>query len=177
MFLNLEVAATPAMLEVTKQVKPDLCTLVPEGREELTTERGLTISTLMSHTFQEIYQELIKSQIPVSFFLDPDIPSIDATSKMNCRVIELHSGYYANAQTKKEQQKALNTLRSASKYAHKKKMNVCIGHGLNKVNLPPILYHVPHIHSVSIGHALICDSLEVGFSTAIKHYCQILSTY
>ncbi len=164
--LNLEMAVTDAMLAIAIQVKPAACCLVPERREELTTEGGLDVAGAPAK-MQAACAELAAAGIEVSLFIDPDLKQIDAALKAGAPVIELHTGRYADAVTKAEQQLELQRIEQAAAYAHQAGLQVNAGHGLNLYNVEAIC-RVGQIVELNIGHALIAQSLFSGLELAVR---------
>ena len=164
--LNFEMAATDEMIEMALRVKPvDVC-IVPEKREELTTEGGLNVINA-ENTLTPACDEFAKQNIRVSLFIDPDTDQIDATKRTGATVIELHTGSYAEAKTPEAQQQELHKLAQAADYADKQGLIVNAGHGLTRHNVAAIAA-IPQIHELNIGHSLIADALYEGLPEAVK---------
>jgi len=164
--LNFEMAATDEMIGIAMRVKPmDVC-IVPEKREELTTEGGLNVVNA-ENTLIPACSEFAKQNIRVSLFIDPDNEQIDATVRTGATVIELHTGSYAEADTFEAQQQELNKLKQAADYAHKQGLIVNAGHGLTRHNVAAIAA-IPQIHELNIGHSLMADALFEGLPAAVR---------
>ncbi len=171
--MNLEIAVTDFMIDFACQIRPQHVCLVPEKREELTTEGGLDVVGNQQRV-QHAITQLTQAGCEVSLFIDPDLFQIDAAIAVGAAVIELHTGAYAEA-TGSAQAVELERLRVATAYAHPH-MTVNAGHGLNLENLDGIL-SIPHLHELNIGHALIADSMFMGLSNAVKAYKTAMAAY
>ena len=170
--LNFEMAATEEMLAIALRIKPlDVC-VVPEKREELTTEGGLNVANNLN-ALTELCGEFNSNNIRTSLFIDPDRAQIDATAKAGAPFIELHTGAYAEATTPAEQQHELNKLQDASRYAASIGLVVNAGHGLTRFNVAPIAA-IPEVHELNIGHSLIADALFMGLQPAVKQLRQLM---
>jgi len=165
--LNLEMAATPAMLEFALRLQPAEVCLVPENRAEVTTEGGLNAANQIE-SLRPIIQKLNQTNIVVSLFLDPDARQIDAAATLHVPVIELHTGRFADA-TPVERPAALTQLKSAAEQAHCLKIQVNAGHGLRLSNLPDLL-SLPHLHTLNIGHSLVSHAITVGLEQSVRDF-------
>jgi pyridoxine 5-phosphate synthase len=174
--LDFEMAASDEMLEICTEVDPHLCTLVPEGREELTTEGGLKMATVMEDYKTRVFPALRKTNIEISLFLDPNKEDIELAHELGADAVELHTGTFANADPKKQQHE-LTRLRKAAILASDLGMKVNAGHGLNLENLPDLLETVPHLNDVSIGHALVSQSVYWGLEKTVKAFLEIMEDY
>lgn len=172
--LDFEMAASDEMLTILKEVNPHLCTLVPEGREELTTEGGLNMDMVYDDFKERVFPSIRETDIEISLFLDPNLNDIEKARKLGSDAIELHTGNYANAPSKEQAQRELKRLKEAAKQIHEFGMKVNAGHGLNQKNLPAFLKAIPHLNEVSIGHALISDAVFEGLETTVKNYLEII---
>lgn len=172
--LDFEMAASQEMLEICKQTDPHLCTLVPEGREELTTEGGLNMRSVFDDFEQRVFPSLREKNIEISLFLDPNPEDIELAHKLGTDAIELHTGTFANANENKQRHE-LTRLRKAAKMASEYGIKVNAGHGLNLKNLPLLLETVPNLNEVSIGHALISKSLFWGLDKTVRAYLEIIN--
>ncbi|MDC9729882.1 MAG: pyridoxine 5'-phosphate synthase [Methyloprofundus sp.] len=170
--LNFEMAVTDEMLTIATQVKPYACCLVPEKREELTTEGGLDVAA-SPEKMQRACSKLAESDIEVSLFIDPEELQIDAAVKAGAPVIELHTGRYADAKTKSEQLIELKRIAEAANYAHSAGLQVNAGHGLNLFNVEAIC-KVPEIVELNIGHALIAQAVFSGLDKAVRDMKRIM---
>ncbi|QDP72874.1 pyridoxine 5'-phosphate synthase [Legionella israelensis] len=170
--MNLELAATNAMLEFAEDIKPEHSCLVPEKREELTTEGGLDV---IAHreSIRKAVQRLQAIGSEVSLFIDPEIEQIDAAKEVGAPVIELHTGCYAEASTTEERNKELQRLKNAAEYAHAQKLIVNAGHGLHYHNVKPIAA-ISVFHELNIGHSIIARALFSGLKQAVKDMRQLM---
>ncbi|GAB5409983.1 MAG: pyridoxine 5'-phosphate synthase [Balneolaceae bacterium] len=175
--LDFEMAATDEMLSILKSTNPDLCTLVPEGREELTTEGGLNMESVFPDFKGRVFPSIRETDIEISLFLDPNPIDINLAFELGSDAVELHTGTFANAATKEERIYELKRLKNAAIQIHKLGMKVNAGHGLDLDNLPVFLDVVPHLNEVSIGHALVSKSLFWGLPNTVKSYLEIISIY
>jgi len=165
--LNLEMAATPAMLQFALRLQPAEVCLVPENRAEVTTEGGLNAANQIQ-TLSPIIEKLTQANIITSLFLDPDPRQIDAAANLQAPVIELHTGRFADA-SPADRPAALNQLRSAAEQAHRLKIQVNAGHGLRLSNLPELL-SLPHLHTLNIGHSLVSHAINVGLERSVRDF-------
>lgn len=174
---DFEMAATDEMLGICSEVKPDLSTLVPEKREELTTEGGLQLDRLYDDFSKRVIPFMNDRNINVSLFIDPVPAHVRLAGKLGVHAIELHTGTYANAANRDERQKELNRLTEAAGLAYEEGLAVNAGHGLNFDNIEPVLQQVPHLADVSIGHALIADAVFHGLGSTVKRMKEIFEKY
>ncbi|MCW9707489.1 pyridoxine 5'-phosphate synthase [Fodinibius salsisoli] len=173
--LDFEMAATDEMLKISLDVDPHLVTLVPESREELTTEGGLKMSTVFDDFQERVFPQYRKTDIEISLFIDPNKEDIELANELGSDAIELHTGTYANAETPKEQEHELERLKEAAQLAHTLGMKVNAGHGLNLDNLKPFVDTVPHLHDVSIGHALVSTAIFKGLDQTVRDFLAIMN--
>ncbi len=165
--MNLEMAVTEEMLGFAEKIRPAYCCLVPEKREELTTEGGLDVCSNQA-VIQTACQRLADSGIVVSLFVDPLAKQIDAAKQCGAPVIELHTGEYAEQfATKQCTATAMERLKQAACYAQEQDLIVNAGHGLDYNNLAPII-ELPHLNELNIGHSIICDAVFLGMAAAVK---------
>jgi pyridoxine 5-phosphate synthase len=172
--LDFEMAAVPEIIKIACDVGPELATLVPEKRQELTTEGGLNVIdniTLMRETIKELND----NDIAVSIFTEPDIPQIDASAEVGADFIEIHTGVFANALTEEEQFDELERIRGAAKHAKKIGLGVNAGHGLNYQNIK-VFRELKDIDEVSIGHSIIARAVIVGIEEAVKEMIRLIKT-
>lgn len=170
--MNLEMAVTDAMLEFAETIAPACCCLVPEKREELTTEGGLDVAGQVPRV-KEACGRLGALGSSVSLFIDPDPVQIDAAVACGAPTIELHTGEYANASTPEEEQRQLNRLKQAAAHALGLGLRVNGGHGLHYHNTRAIAA-IPGIHELNIGHAIIARALFVGLKPAVAQMRALL---
>jgi len=169
--LNLEMAATEKMIQFALKVKPDIATLVPERRQELTTEGGLDVIT-QKEKIAQVVKQLQIGGIKVSLFINPEPAQIEASNRVGADMIELHTGRYCDAKgdTQKEE---LKRLLCGIKYARDMDLVVKAGHGLNYVNIKPLV-KVKEIYEFSIGHSIVARAVLVGFERAVREMVEIL---
>lgn len=173
--LDLEMAATPEVIQIAIETLPELVTFVPEKREELTTEGGLNVASKL-HFYTDIVSQMHQHDIAVSFFIEPLTEQINAAATAGAEIIEFHTGTYANARTSTEQQTELAKLREAATYAKSLNLKVTGGHGLNYVNIRPIC-SIPEFEEVSIGHAVMARAIFSGLDRAVRDMVDLLHVY
>jgi pyridoxine 5-phosphate synthase len=171
--INLEMALTDEMLKIARQYQPENCCLVPEKREELTTEGGLDVQ-MHEATIKKACWQLKQASIQVSLFIDPVIEQINAAVRCEAPVIEIHTGHYANATSASGIKKELARIETATQYAHDKGIIVNAGHGLHYDNVQAIA-SIPHIHELNIGHSLIAQAVFDGLPAVVKKMKQLIS--
>lgn len=171
--LDLEMAAEESMIKIALSVKPHLVTLVPERRQELTTEGGLDVAGQRDRIKRSI-DLLHDSGIPVSLFIEPDLDQVKAAHKVAADYVELHTGRYANARFSKEEQAEFEAIAQAAKLAYKLGLGVNAGHGLNYRNVKR-LTQIPEIVEYNIGHSIIARAVFVGLERAVREMKQLVS--
>lgn len=164
--LNAEMAATEEMKKIALDIKPDVVSLVPERDEELTTEGGLDVMANQEHLATHI-KELQRAGIRVSIFIDPNSDQIKVCSQLGCDIIEINTGAYADLKPGKEQQKALEGIINAAKFADGLGLEVHAGHGLDYKNIHPVA-EIPEIKEFSIGFSIVARSAIVGIDMAVR---------
>lgn len=164
--LNMEMAATAEMQRIALDVKPDITTLVPEKREELTTEGGLEVASRAAF-IKEYLGPLRQAGIVVSLFVDPDERQIAASQKAGADCVEIHTGAYANARSGRERETQFATIAGAARLAASLGMRVGAGHGLNYVNARRIA-SLPEVEELNIGHSIISRAALVGMDRAVR---------
>ena len=170
--LNLEMAAEESMAKIALTTKPHLVTLVPERRQELTTEGGLEVAGRRDR-IQRIIELLHDGGIPISLFIEPDLDQIKAAHKVAADYVELHTGRYANARRQKEEQTELEALSQAAKLAYKLGMGVSAGHGLNYRNIDAIA-RIEDIEELNIGHSIVARAALVGLESAVREMIALM---
>ena len=170
--LDLEMAAEEEIIRIAEDVKPELVTIVPEKREELTTEGGLNIAANPSR-YADLVQRMHAHGIEVSFFIEPDSRQIETAKNIGADIIELHTGTYAESNGAKAEE-ALNHLINGGSIAHELGLKVTAGHGLDYHNISPIK-DIPGLVEVSIGHALISRALFTGIPQAVRDMMTLLA--
>jgi len=164
--LDLEMAATDEIVAIAIDTLPDLATLVPERRQELTTEGGLDVQG-GARQLRDVVARLKDRGIQVSLFVDPLAGQIEAAREIGANKIEIHTGAYANARTEEQQRELLETVRAAARLARELGLGVNAGHGLNYLNMIPFRT-LGEVEEVSIGHAVVARAVFVGLDTAVK---------
>lgn len=174
--LNLEMGNAPEIVEFALTTKPDIVCLVPERREEVTTEGGLDAAGQLS-SLSETCKRMNAAGIEVSLFIAPDPAQVEASAKIGAQFIELHTGAYAEQfHRKRERQVELERLISAAKQAHQLGVKVNAGHGLNCENLP-LLHIVPHLVELNIGHSIVSRAVFIGLEAAVKEMLKVMEGY
>ncbi len=173
--LNLEMAATIAMTKQALRFKPEEVCLVPENREELTTEGGLDVAGDIAR-IKSVVTRLHSVKIEVSAFIDADLKQVDAAHRVGAQTIELHTGIYANATTVAARHKELSRHARAAAHAHEAGLQVNAGHGLHYGNVREYIEDVPHLHTLNIGHAIISRAVFVGLEQAIREMLELLGS-
>ncbi|MEE9452460.1 MAG: pyridoxine 5'-phosphate synthase [Gammaproteobacteria bacterium] len=168
--MNLEMAVSEEVIAIAEKVKPAHCCIVPEKREELTTEGGLDVAGQLQK-MQSVCQRLQEVGIDVSLFIEPDVKQIDAAIECGALTIELHTGHYAQDDT--NQQQELQRIITAAQYASDKGLIVNAGHGLHYHNVQAIAA-IPQIHELNIGHAIIARALFGGMGAAVREMFVLL---
>ena len=171
--LNIEMATTSEMLELAQEIKPEDVCLVPEKREELTTEGGLDVAGDQNR-LTEYCAELNRANIQVSLFIDPSEAQIEATARVGAPVIELHTGQYAEAQTATERAAELGRIVRASELAYSLGLIVNAGHGLNYTNVQPIA-QIEHINELNIGHSIVSQAAFTGIAEAVREMKRLMN--
>jgi pyridoxine 5-phosphate synthase len=164
--LNMEMAATEEMQRIALEVKPDFSTLVPEKREELTTEGGLEVAS-RTDILKAYISRLQQGGIIVSLFIDPDDKQIAAAKKTGADWVEIHTGAYANAKNEKDRDREFAKITEAAKLAGSLGLRVGAGHGLNYVNTEKIA-GIPEVEELNIGHSVISRAALVGMDRAVR---------
>jgi len=164
--LNMEMAATAEMQRIARELRPDFSTLVPEKREELTTEGGLEVASRVDF-LKDYVGRLKEAGITVSLFVDPDEKQIAAAKKTGADWVELHTGTYANARSGKDREGELVKLAEAAKLAASLGLRVGAGHGLNYTNAAQVA-RLPEVEELNIGHSIISRAALVGLDRAVR---------
>ncbi len=170
--LNLEMAATRGMQAIALQLVPEACCIVPERREELTTEGGLDAAGQQVR-LREFVQPLNDAGIEVSLFIEPDLRQLEAAVAIGAPVVELHTGAYANAHDGAERAKLAEVLFAAARAGHEMGLVINAGHGLDYDNVRPIAAH-PLFHELNIGHSIVARALFTGLPEAVSHMRSIM---
>ena len=172
--LDLEMAATNEIIAIALQIKPDLVTLVPEKRQELTTEGGLDVAG-RKRRLREVVMSFHRNRIPVSLFIDPDRLQVEASAEIGTDMIEIHTGEFAEARSTGGRQKQLARIVRAARLGKSLGLSVNAGHGLNYLNVSAVAA-VQEIDEVSIGHAVVTRSLFVGIEQAVKEMVTLVKS-
>src|SRR5215469_10815752 len=173
--LNLEMGNTPEILDAALRIIPDDVCIVPEKREEVTTEGGLDV---IAHRklLEPTVKRLQASGIRVSLFIDPTLEQVDAAAELGVEMIELHTGRLANAFTEKIEKEELEQLRAGARAASESHLQVNAGHGINYKNIG-LINHIPDLSELNIGHAIICRAMWVGLEGAVKEMLAAMANY
>ena len=163
--INLEMATTKEMLEIVLKTKPEFCCLVPEKRQEITTEGGLDVSVNTSY-YKNYVRQIQDNGTLVSLFIDPDIKQIEAAKEIGAKFIELHTGAYANAFGSNNEEKEFQRLLVSAKKAQEYGITVNARHGLNYQNVLR-MKEIPDLHELNIGHSIISRAIFVGLRQAV----------
>jgi pyridoxine 5-phosphate synthase len=171
--LNLEMACDPGVLEIACQVKPDQVTLVPERREEVTTEGGLDVAG-QSPRVAQVMQRLQAAGISVSLFLDPDLRQIEAAGRLKAQAVEIHTGQYALAASGPKREAELAQVKRVAAAICDLGMALHAGHGLTYQNVRPVAT-IERMHELNIGHSIVARALMVGFTEAVREMKRLVS--
>lgn len=170
--LNLEMAATQEMVKVAYDTRPDVATLVPERREELTTEGGLDVAG-QQEAIRKVARSLQDAEISVSLFIDPELDQVRASHKCGTNRVELHTGRYCEARRPADRDRELARIIDAAKTARKLGLGVAAGHGLHYANVQAIAA-IAEIDELNIGHAIVARAVLVGFERAVSEMLALM---
>jgi pyridoxine 5-phosphate synthase len=173
--LNLEMAPVKELVDIALTIKPDVVTLVPERREELTTEGGLDVIRYRNE-YDRVTGTLKKAGITVSFFIDPDPDQIKESLDAGADIIEINTGHYSEARSESEMLRNFEKIKEATKLASKLRLKVHAGHGLNYVNIKRFT-SIPEIEEYSIGHSIIGRAVMVGMDQAVREMVRLVSQF
>jgi pyridoxine 5-phosphate synthase len=173
--LNLEMGNTEQIIDVALRIKPEEVCLVPEKREEVTTEGGLDVIAQRKE-LEPTIKRLQLAGIRVSLFIDPTLEQVDAATELGVEMVELHTGRLANAFTEKIQKEELEQLRAAAQAASESHLQVNAGHGINYKNIAHI-HEIPCLTELNIGHSIISRAMWVGLETAVKEMLAAMAKY
>lgn len=173
--LNMEMAAVKEMINTAGNVKPDIVTLVPERREELTTEGGLDVRSNLDY-YERVVEQLKEKEIKISFFVDPDPDQIEVAKKAGADIVEIHTGHYSEAKSESEAQKRFERIVRAVEVASGLELDISAGHGLNYVNIKRFKF-LPQIEEYSIGHSIVARSIFVGFDRAVRDMVALVKDF
>ena len=172
--VNLEMAATQEMIDIACSLKPFDCCLVPEKREELTTEGGLDVMHDVDQLSDSIHR-LKKSGIKVSLFVDPDPKQIESSRLAGADAIEIHTGLYADSLNPRDQENELDRIKECAKHAKNIGLQVNAGHGLNYENTA-LISAIPEITELNIGHSIVAQSVIIGMAEAVREMKSIMES-
>ncbi len=170
--MNLEMAATKEMVEIAQKIKPDMVTLVPEKRQELTTEGGLDV-VLFEESLKGVVESMHESGIAVSLFINPDAKHIKVAHRLEVEYVELHTGMFSEAHSFARRQEEYERLVTAARLAQKLGIGVHAGHGVDYQNIF-WLRNITEIEEFSIGHAVIARAVMVGIERAVREMLQLI---
>jgi pyridoxine 5-phosphate synthase len=173
--LNLEMGNTPEIVDFALRIVPDEVCLVPEKREEVTTEGGLDVIAHRKE-LQPSVKRLQLAGIRVSLFIDPTLEQVDAAAELGVEMVELHTGRLANAFTEKIEKEELEKLRAAARAASESHMQVNAGHGINYKNIV-FINQIPNLTELNIGHSIVSRAVRVGLGTAVKEMLAAMQNY
>lgn len=174
--LDFELSTDEEIVDICRAIEPDLATLVPENREEITTEGGLDVSENQDR-LNEVVPSLRDRGIQVSLFVDPVADQIEAAARAGADCVELHTGEYADAEGEKTRQRTLEALVEGARTAYELGLRVHAGHGLDYRNFPAFREHVPHVAEVSIGFAVVSRAVLSGMETAVREMRRVVKGY
>jgi pyridoxine 5-phosphate synthase len=172
--LNLEMGNTPEILVIALRVRPDFVCMVPEQREEVTTEGGLDVAGQID-SLRETVGRLEANGTRVSMFIDPEEAQVRASAAVGASMIELHTGTFANALGAARATET-ERLHAAAQLGHELGLQINAGHGLTTANLPD-LFAVPHLHELNIGHSLVARSVFTGLRQAVREFRDVMARY
>lgn len=173
--INLEMGNTPEMLELALSLMPTFVCMVPETREEVTTEGGLDVDGLFSD-IEPTVKALQNAGIKVSMFIDPELSQVEAAARLKANMIELHTGCFANTNIDSEIKTEVTRLKNAAELGHKLGLQVNAGHGINYNNIAQ-LHAVPHLAELNIGHSIIARSTRVGMAQAVSEMKSLMQKF
>jgi pyridoxine 5-phosphate synthase len=173
--LNLEMAATPEMIRIARRIRPDLVTLVPEKREELTTEGGLDVKA-KAPLYSKAIRQLQQKGIEVSLFVDPDPTQIEISHGIGADIVEIHTGHYADSRSELEARGQFDRISRAVETAARLDLRISAGHGLNYVNVQRFKA-LPMVEEYSIGHSIVARSVYVGFDRAVREMVKLVKNF
>jgi len=173
--LNLEMGNTEEIVDVASRIVPDEVCLVPEKREEVTTEGGLDVLAQRKE-LEATIKRLQLAGIRVSLFIDPTLETVDTAAELGVEMVELHTGKLANAFTEKIQKEELEKLRAAARAASESHLQVNAGHGINYKNIA-LIHQIPNLTELNIGHSIVSRAISVGLGAAVKEMLTAMANY
>ena len=173
--LNFEMANTEEIIEIALRIRPDIVCLVPEKREELTTEGGLNVISNLA-ALKETRQRMQDAGIEVSLFIDPDVDQVKAAAEVGSKFIELHTGAYDHAfADESSRETELNRLVNSANIAAEAGLQVNAGHGINYLNVTTLVQRVPHLVELNIGHSIVSRAIASGIGTAVEEMLTLMN--
>src|SRR6266516_3355745 len=173
--LNLEMGNTAEIIDVALRIVPDEICLVPEKREEVTTEGGLDV-VAQRKELESTIKRLHAAGIRVSLFIDPTLEQVDTAAELTVEMVELHTGKLANAFTEKIEKEELEKLRAAAHAASESHLQVNAGHGINYKNIA-LIHQIPNLTELNIGHSIVSRAMSVGLGAAVKEMLVVMANY
>jgi pyridoxine 5-phosphate synthase len=173
--LNMEMAAVEEMVDIALKIRPDMVTLVPERRQELTTEGGLDVRA-RPKDYERVVQRLKGGDIQVSFFVDPDPEQIGAAHGCGADIVEIHTGHYSEARSAESRKDRFERIVSAARSAKALQLGISAGHGLSYTNIKPFGV-LPMIEEYSIGHSIVARAVLVGFERAVREMVELVKNF
>jgi pyridoxine 5-phosphate synthase len=173
--LNMEMAAVEEMIEIAWKIKPDVSTLVPERREELTTEGGLDVKS-NPEQYKTVVERLKSEGIKVSLFIDPDPAQIEIADQIGADIVEIHTGHYSEARSESEAEERFERIIKAVEISDKLKLGISAGHGLNYVNIKRFK-SLPQVEEYSIGHSIVARAVLAGFEMAVREMLALVKDF
>ncbi|MFQ5802467.1 MAG: pyridoxine 5'-phosphate synthase [Candidatus Methylomirabilales bacterium] len=172
--LNLEMAATDEMVKIAVDVLPDVATLVPERRQELTTEGGLDVAG-QEERVAGVVRVLSEGGIKVSLFIDPAPEQVEASKRTGAQIVEIHTGTYADATTETDRQAALLKIMEAARLGRGLGLQIAAGHGLHYRNVAPVAV-IPEVEELNIGHSIVARATLVGIDRAVREMLDLIQS-
>jgi pyridoxine 5-phosphate synthase len=173
--LNMEMAAVDEMINIAREVKPDLVTLVPEKRQELTTEGGLNVKANPAF-YARVVEQLAEKGIKVSFFVDPDPDQIEAAHTAGADIVEIHTGQYSEARSEEEAEERFQRIIKAVEASADMKLSISAGHGLDYFNVKRFRF-LPQIEEYSIGHSIMARAIFTGLDQAVREMIDLIKNF
>jgi len=173
--LNMEMAAVDEMIEIARALRPDMVTLVPEKRKELTTEGGLDVKANPGH-YAKVVERLAEKGIKVSFFVDPDPAQIESAHNIGADIVEIHTGHYSEAHSEQEAGERFQRIARAVEASSDLKLGISAGHGLNYFNVKRFGF-LPQIEEYSIGHSIMARAIFVGLDRAVREMIDLIKGF
>jgi len=173
--LNMEMAAVEEMIEIARDLRPYMVTLVPEKREELTTEGGLDVKSNPDY-YRQVVERIAEKGIKVSLFVDPDPFQIEIAHVIGADIVEIHTGHYSEARTREDADIQFERIIRAVEASADLKLGISAGHGLNYVNVKRFRF-LPQIEEYSIGHSIVARAVLVGLERAVRDMVKIVREF